>query len=107
MNNEVATQSAKSVFISLVSFAVVLLIVVSYFVFFTKEKEDTEKVKATITNTESNYVVSGPSNSSNIDNLVSKTAICSISFRFFSPPEKPSLTFLLRKEGSILTTSSF
>ena len=74
MNSEVPTQNAKVIFISLVSFAIVVLIVVSYFVFFTKEKEDTETVNTTITNsnTNTNNIVSGPSNSSNIDNLLAQ-----------------------------------
>ena len=45
--------------------------------------------------------------SSKIAILVSRTAICKISLRFFSPPEKPSLTFLFKKLGSMPTNSNF
>ena len=37
----------------------------------------------------------------------SSMAIWRISFRFFSPPEKPSLTLRSRKAGSMATRSSF
>ena len=37
----------------------------------------------------------------------SNTAICTISFRFFSPPEKPSLTGRFRKRSSISSRRIF
>jgi hypothetical protein len=45
--------------------------------------------------------------SSRIASLGSRTAICRISLRFFSPPEKPTLTGRERKLRSISTSSSF
>ncbi|GIM05183.1 hypothetical protein Vretimale_9629 [Volvox reticuliferus] len=38
--------------------------------------------------------------------LTSSTASCKISLRFFSPPEKPSLTLRFRKVGSMFSSSS-
>jgi hypothetical protein len=45
--------------------------------------------------------------SSKIDNSESNKIICKISFRFFSPPENPSLTFRLKIKVTYLQVLIF
>ena len=45
--------------------------------------------------------------SSRMDISLSMTASWRISLRFFSPPLKPSLTFLAKNDGSMFSCSSF